>query len=498
MKKRNLIYSIALASTLFVGCSEDFINPDERNTGVITSDEISDYSQVNPELILGVLDGVGSFTIEPMGVNGTDANQHNDFGQKGVDIWLDIVSGDMALSANSYGWYQNTANLVSTVDFTYGENYTIWAFYYRIINQANLVIGNYGGNDVIPEDPDERRIVGQAKAYRAYAYFYLTQIFQRSYDPSQEILPYYDGENDNQAKVPASQIYALIESDLLNAIDLMSDYSRTYKHQIDATVASGILAYTYAAMGDYTSAGQYADDVINAGYPLTSEAELAYPGTGSGFNNLDTASWIWGYDLTEDMGHQLVDWWGQIDLFTYSYAWAGDRKSIDNSLYASIDDNDIRKTQFSTDYYLMPVNKFYAPARSIAGQQAITTDLIFMRSDEFYLLSAECDAKTGNESSAKATMIELLTDRLGADAASDYITPLSGQSLIDAIYLQTKIELWGEGKSYLAMKRNEATVTRGTNHVFRAGESFNYNSDELSFQIPQSEINNNSLISTQN
>lgn len=58
--------------------------------------------------------------------------------------------------------------------------------------------------------------------------------------------------------------------------------------------------------------------------------------------------------------------------------------------------------------------------------------------------------------------------------------------------------MWGEGKSYLAMKRNKATITRGSNHVFRAGESFNFSSDEMSFQIPQFEFNNNPLITEQN
>jgi hypothetical protein len=40
------------------------------------------------------------------------------------------------------------------------------------------------------------------------------------------------------------------------------------------------------------------------------------------------------------------------------------------------------------------------------------------------------------------------------------------------IYLQTRIEFWGEGKSYLAMKR-KATTTRGSNHLFFAGDSSN-------------------------
>ena len=119
-----------------------------------------------------------------------------------------------------------------------------------------------------------------------------------------------------------------------------------------------------------------------------------------------------------------------------------------------------------------------------------------MRADEFHLLSAECAARLGNDADAKATMINLLDNRI--PDASAVVNPLSGSDLQDFIYLQTRIELWGEGKSYYAMKRNQATVTRGTNHVFRAGESFVYDSDEMSFQIPQSEINNNPSITDQN
>ncbi len=122
-----------------------------------------------------------------------------------------------------------------------------------------------------------------------------------------------------------------------------------------------------------------------------------------------------------------------------------------------------------------------------------------MRVDEFYLLSAEAAAKTGNEAAAKTRLKSLLTSRLGSSANADaYVDPLTGQALIDAIYLQTRIEMWGEGKSYLALKRNQATATRGTNHVFRSGESFLYSIDDMSFQIPQAELNNNSSITTQN
>ena len=494
--KRNLIYSILVSSLVLVGCSKEFLEP-ERNTRSLTAEDLSNFADVNPALVEGTLEGIGSFMIQDFGVTG---DRHYDFGQKGVDIWTDIVSGDMALSASGYGWYNATSNLVATVDFTREENRIIWDYYYRIVSLANSVIQTSGGNNAVPSTDGARKVLGQAKASRAYAYWYLAQLFQKSYDPAQPILPYYDGETINTAKVPASQIYDLIISDLTNAIELLDGYARPDKSKIDQSVAQGLLAYVYAGMGNYADAKTMADAVISA-YPVTTTGQLAFPGAGSGFNNVNTGSWVWGFDLTEELGHQLIDWWGQVDMYTYSYAWAGDYKSCDDALYAQIPANDVRKNQFGDENpfhagQLMPNGKFFDPGRTIGGQYLITTDLIFMRADEFHLLSAECAARLGNDADAKATMINLLNNRI-PDAAA-VVNPLSGTALQDFIYLQTRIELWGEGKSYYAMKRNQATVTRGSNHVFRAGESFVYDSDEMSFQIPQSEINNNPSITDQN
>lgn len=497
--KRRFIYFLVATSLVTAGCSSDFLDP-VRNTSVLTSEDVANNVDVNPALVEGSLNGIGSLLIEPAGITGS---RHYDLGQKGVDIWLDILSGDMALSANSYGWYQNTANLVATVDFSREENSIIWRFYYKVVNLSNNVIASFGGNDAEPTTAEARYLLGQAKAYRAYAYFYLAQIFQRAYDPSQPILPYNDGETVIAAKVPASQIYDLIESDLQHSIQLLDGFMPSSKQQINQNIAKGLLAYTYAAMGNYTDARVLADEIINSGdYSLTTTGQLAFPGSGSGFNDVNTPSWMWGYDITTDMGHQLLNWWGQVDYFTYSYQWAGDRKTIDTNLLALIPANDVRRSQFGTSGTTnrMPINKFYDPGRTAGGQQIITTDYIFMRVDEFYLLSAEAAAKSGDDAGAKARLKQLLTSRFtgGAADADAYVDPLSGAALKQAIYNQTRIELWGEGKSYLALKRNQATVTRGTSHVFRAGQSFAYDIDEMSFQIPQLEMDNNPSITGQN
>ena len=108
-----------------------------------------------------------------------------------------------------------------------------------------------------------------------------------------------------------------------------------------------------------------------------------------------------------------------------------------------------------------------------------------------YLLYAETAAKSGDEAGAKDALKTLLAQRLATATDAAYVDQLSGQALLDEIYLQTRIELWGEGKSYLALKRNKASVTRGSNHPTAAGQTIPYNDNRLTFDIPQSEIQNN-------
>jgi hypothetical protein len=118
-----------------------------------------------------------------------------------------------------------------------------------------------------------------------------------------------------------------------------------------------------------------------------------------------------------------------------------------------------------------------------------------MRVSEMYLLHAEAAAENGNESAAKASLKALLDERV---ADSSYIDNLSGQDLIDEVVLQTRLELFAEGKAYFLMKRRRMTKTRGANWLDYAGDSFNHNDDRLTYEIPQSEILFNPNISDQN
>ena len=483
MKIKNyLMY--AIAGVMFTSCSDEFLETEP--TQFVSASQIAEYSEKNPGLQAANISGIYSLMYQT-GTGGTNLN-HDDFGQKGYDIYSDMLSSDMVLAGLTYGWYSGISQMTVTQDFTTTGTYMVWRYYYRIAFSANTVIQGLGGNDAVPETEEGRYFMGQAKAMRGYAYYYLAQFFATEYNPSEPILPIYlDNDTPAQPLSTTQEVYDFIVSDLTDAVELLDGYNRTGKQEVNKYVAEGLLAYAYAAMGNYEEVATLTEDVItNGGFTLMSAEEVL-----GGFNDANTAGWMWGVDLTTDQGLDLVSWWGQVDLFTYSYAWAGDPKTIDAGLYDSISDDDVRKAQFideDGDGRLYPTGKFYDPNKVIGGQRNVTTDYVYMRVAEMYLLHAEAAAMTGDEAGAKQALSAVLDMRL--DDAS-YVDGLSGAALQDEIYLQTRIELWGEGKSYLAMKRLKATITRADNHLSFPGESFQYNDPRLSFKIPQSEVQNN-------
>ncbi|GHA69330.1 RagB/SusD family nutrient uptake outer membrane protein [Pontibacter akesuensis] len=500
--KNRFLYIGALALTFMsTGCEEEFL--DKQPTEQLSPEQIAIAAETDPSLLNAFTAGLYS-TMYNTGTGGTTG--HDDFGQKGYDIYSDMLASDMVLSAINYGWYSTVARYQATTNNTLDDAYQPWRYYYRIIFGANTLIGILGGNDAVLDTPEEEYIMGQAKAMRAYGYFYLSQFYAQGYGTgSEKILPIYvDTEAPAQPLSTSEEVYSLMVSDLEEAITLLEGFDRSAKNEVNQEVAKGLLSYVLAARGtqsDLQRVVELTNDIItDGGYSLMTKNQLAaqFDADGNilnrdaaGFNDVSNQSWIWGVDLTLDIGLDLVSWWGQVDLFTYSYAWAGDPKAIDASLYAAIPADDIRKKQFvptTNSRNLMPLNKFYAPDRRIGGQRNVVTDYVYMRLEEIYLLNAEAKARLGMDAEARE-MLKMLVSTRVADAS--YIDALSGQALLNEIFLQTRIELWGEGKSYLAMKRLKQSITRGSNHLFFPGETFSWNDDELTFPIPQAEILNN-------
>ena len=490
------VFSLVL---LLVGCKEEFL--ETFPTSQISAETIAEASALNPGLQSATVAGIYATMYSP-GAGGT--SNHEDFGQKSTDIKTDILSGDMALARKAYSRWASMSELQTTVDFTLQHNYREWRYFYKIIFAANNVIDALGGTESEPDNADARAFMGQALAARGYAYLYLSQLFVN--DPSdraQDALPIYtNAQTPNVAKSSLGDVYDLMISDLERAVTYLDGFSRGDKSQIDQWVARGILAYAYGAAGNFAGMAAAAEAVVTGGpFSLMTPSQVVYSGDPNqgGFNDLSAMTGsMWGVDLTADQGIGLISFWGQMDIFSYSYQWAGNIKAMDESLYAQMPSNDIRRGQFGS--YIVPhvpYNKFYHSGRTTGGQRQVTADLLYMRVAEMYLLAAEGYAEGGQDAQARTILKTLVAQRL-SDGNVAYIDALSGAALQAEIKLQSRLELWGEGKSYLRMKRQRETISRGNNWLDFPGTTYQYNDEKLTFEIPEAELRDNPLINDQN
>ena len=91
---------------------------------------------------------------------------HDDFGQKSIDIATDLMSGDLAMSGETYGWFSDAARLQCNTT-TKNRTYMLWRYYYRIIKACNEIFDTVGGDESVPANEDNQNYYAQAKALRA-------------------------------------------------------------------------------------------------------------------------------------------------------------------------------------------------------------------------------------------------------------------------------------------------------------------------------------------
>ncbi|HUR32018.1 MAG TPA: RagB/SusD family nutrient uptake outer membrane protein [Saprospiraceae bacterium] len=175
----------------------------------------------------------------------------------------DIISDDADKGSN-----ENDAPYLKEIDeFTFDATNAIfqqaWQGTYHAIFRANLAIINIPGISMDPVLRD--RLVGEAKFLRAYSYFRLVQWFG-DVPIIDRILT--DAEYYNQPRAPKQEVYNFIETDLLDAINVLpekSDYPSADLGRATKGAARGILAKLYMVEHDFSKASEQLETIITSG-----------------------------------------------------------------------------------------------------------------------------------------------------------------------------------------------------------------------------------------
>lgn len=485
MKNYIKILGLGILALSMTACSEDFL--EKEPNAYINDEQLSENAKWNPYVMLGQVNGI-SVTTFAAGTGGT--TNHDDFGQKSVDIATDLMCGDMVMAGETYGWFSADAKLLNNTS-NRQRAYSIWRYYFQVIKAANKVFDTVGGDGKMPEEGSENRAYyGQAKVLRAYAYFNLVNLYARPYEVSknEKVLPFYTSQTTTGTAELSTvdQIYTHIIDDLKEALTALDGYVRSSKDEPNTALANCLLAYAYLQKGEYGNAYTAASNVITSQeFPLLQLEELLT----SGFNSVNVSEFIWAIDLTADNTPALPTFWGHVDYFTYSYCAAGDFKMIPENLYAEIPDSDIRKNWFRNSDPLMNWYKFYDKGRTPMGDRLWENDEVYMRVAEMYLVAAEAAVRNNELENAKTVWKEFMATRDEAVAAT--VDAMSADELLDNLYYNWRLEMWGEGRGLMTMKRFKKTVTRGMNDYAWPGTEISYEDDRLYFEIPDNEITNN-------
>jgi hypothetical protein len=193
-----------------------------------------------------------------------------------------------------------------------------------------------------------------------------------------------------------------------------------------------------------------------------------------------------------------------MDPLFITYAYLGLQKEIFTPLYNKIDNpgSDARAANFDTSGAVSGVENCQLKFLS-SNQSTFMGDYLMMRAGEMYLIEAEAQAEQGNDAEAQQLLYDLVSRR-----DHDYTKPTAtGQDLLDEIYLQRRISLWGEGFRLLDLKRHKQGLDRSgrtiggdeisSNHVPSLAREMQLpaESDLFIFQIPEEEIDVNPKIS---
>jgi tetratricopeptide (TPR) repeat protein len=484
--------AIIIAFSLFAACGEDFL--DTTYQAGIDSETVDYLLEEEPEaLVSAYVTAIYSYMVEAYSYDNTS---HDNFTYMAIMHAADMTAQDMVQSVSH--WFNYDYDFDNRM-YNYRRTRATWTTLYTMIAKANTIINLYTEE---PKNTVARGGLGQALATRGLAYYYLIQLFQKSNtgDASVADLPgvplrFADSEGIPEeertsltSRNTVKRVRQQIEADLTYAIELLEGYERPFKYYIDQSVAKGILARYYLLVGEWDKAATTANEA-HEDYDIMSESLLH-----DGFMDIENDEWMWGFDHTTETQTTFASFFAHVSNMAPGYAGLNySPRLIDVALYDAIPETDERKTLFNGPDGKDGNGAADLPYANLkfGDKGDWTMDYVYMRAAEMVLIEAEALAHQGKNTEAATALKKLMSKR---DSGWNQTSVT-----VDDVFLQRRIELWGEGFGYFDLKRLNKSVDRnypGSNHrtkvVVPAGD------DRWVYQIPLAEIQENPLITENN
>ncbi|MCD8029447.1 MAG: RagB/SusD family nutrient uptake outer membrane protein [Bacteroides sp.] len=370
----------------------------------------------------------------------------------------DAMGMDVAVNTN-YGFRDHY--VFTAIYGKGGTNSLSWSLAYSTINNVNGVIAYI--DEAEGTDEDRRRIKAQAYGLRGFIYLHLASLYSFAIDkdPDAVCVPVYtepsDASTEGKPASSVSEVYAQAIEDLEIALELIpQNYSRSSKHKIDEEVLLGLLSRATLYARQWEKARTYSSQLLEKNNYLMSESEYR-----SGFNDISNAEWIWGHPQTAEQSSPSYQF-HYLDTTTpdsYYYSFNADPYFRD-----LFDDGDYRKSMIywapnpaitpdPTSDTAVEIWMRYAKFKFREGE-GLLADIVLMRTSEIYLINAEAKARLNDPDAIN------VLNQLKAARGAQTLSGISGEALLEEIWIERRKELFGEGFSLVDIIRNQQTIVR--------------------------------------
>lgn len=446
MKLNNkIIISLILTNgaLLFSSC-EKFVDLGAPPTQVITGDAFASDASAN-----SVIRGLYS-TVLNINLSGT------------TTFFTGIAADDLQYNATDAGITEFASNNILNTNNNVAN---LWYNCYQLIkNTNNAISGLDASNSLTPTIKDQ--LIGEAKFFRAYAYFYLVNLYGDV--PLQLRNDLYAFEDASLPRAGIQQVYDQIVSDLKDAESKMQtnyDATASPRGRANKAAASALLARVYLYQKDYQNAELYATKVLQS-------SDYGMPAPDKNFQN-----------TSSEVILQLGNLTG-VTTFGANYitaATAVPGYTLPDAVYNSFESSsttDLRKMNW-TSLKTISGKNYYAITKYKVASGTGAEYHIILRLAEQYLIRAEARSRLNNLSGARAD-IDAVRSRAGLTGINNG----SNQTqLLTAIETERLHEFFGEyGHRWLDLKRTERA-----NEVLSPVKS-NWQPTDMLFPIPQAQI----------
>ncbi|MCF0189986.1 MAG: RagB/SusD family nutrient uptake outer membrane protein [Marinilabiliaceae bacterium] len=518
MKITRYITVFLVAAPFFTSCV-DMDQEFERGT-FSESTKLNILEQM-PSRASGELYGLYNTIASPYPMGYSDAA--DDGGYPLICAFFDMNGPDCSAGDDGYNWLSTSSQWADRHD-NYRNPYLRWALFYKQIKAANDIINS--------NDPaTAKSLIGQALCVRAFDYLCLAPYYQYgpAEAPNELCVPFVDGTTNElaYARNTTKEVYDHIIADLTTAIEYLEGYERPSQVNADQSVAYGLRARAYLVLEKWAEAAADATKAIEvSGAEPYSMEDVKNPT--KSFYQLDP-NWLWGLKMTESMVdgayQSWPSWIGSFSANAYSTG-VQEYDRINVLLWSLIPETDVRKgwwvdEELKSDHLdgvtwsvagvslqgnkiatenVPDVKMPYVPYTNVKFGFNPSGDLAknggdwpIMRVEEMILIQAEAYAMAGDEAKGKQILTDFVTK---------YRNPKYEQycsNFQDEVWMQRRIELWGEGFSMFDIMRLRKPVVRFNNRIeSNLPDAFQFNlahEDPIMLAIiPQGEMNSNSLM----